>query len=146
MQQFWYKWPQHTLNTKTTKNTNYLECENIRVLELISWTNWLLRIPSSVRCKKYRDFVRFPGVEILWKGTVSYSFGRIARNYAVTVPFYKISTLGNQVKLRYFLQWWVEYIILPLRFNKLLQLSQNFGVIPNFNSAIVMYSNHSRFV
>ena len=33
-----------------------------------------------------------------------HSFGRIARNYAETVPFRKISTPGNQVKLRYFSQ------------------------------------------
>ena len=29
----------------------------------------------------------------------------IARNYAETVPFHKISTSGNSVKLRYFTQW-----------------------------------------
>ena len=33
-----------------------------------------------------------------------HSFGRLARDYGETVPFHKISTLGNQVKLRYFLQ------------------------------------------
>ena len=32
------------------------------------------------------------------------SFGRFARNYAKTVPFRKISTPENQVKLRYFSQ------------------------------------------
>ena len=36
-------------------------------------------------CKKYRNFTWFPGVE--------------------TVPFRKICTPGNQVKLRYFSQW-----------------------------------------
>ena len=35
----------------------------------------------------------------------SASFGRIARNYAETVPFHKISASENQVKLRYFSQW-----------------------------------------
>ena len=34
-----------------------------------------------------------------------HSFGRIARNYAETVPFCKICTPANQVKLRYFSQW-----------------------------------------
>ena len=33
-----------------------------------------------------------------------HSFGQLARYYAETVPFRKISTPGNQVKLRYFLQ------------------------------------------
>ena len=41
---------------------------------------------------------------ICGKGQFSHSFGRIARNYAETVPFRKISTPGNQVKLRYFSQ------------------------------------------
>ena len=31
-----------------------------------------------------------------------HSFGRIDRNYAETVPFYKISTPGDKVKLQYF--------------------------------------------
>ena len=38
------------------------------------------------------------------KGQFPHSFGRIARNYAETVPFPKISTPGNQVKLQYFSQ------------------------------------------
>ena len=33
-----------------------------------------------------------------------HSFGQIAQNYTETVPFRKISTPGNQVKLRYFSQ------------------------------------------
>ena len=37
-----------------------------------------------------------------WKARFLHSFGRIARNYAETVPFRKISIPGNQVKLRYF--------------------------------------------
>ena len=45
---------------------------------------------------------------LMWKfcGKVEFlhSFGRIARNYAETVLFSKISTPGSQVKLRYFLQ------------------------------------------
>ena len=32
------------------------------------------------------------------------SFGRIARSYTETVPFCKMATPGNQVKLRYFSQ------------------------------------------
>ena len=38
------------------------------------------------------------------KAQFPHSFGRIARNYAETVPFHKISKLRNQVKLRYFMQ------------------------------------------
>ena len=33
------------------------------------------------------------------------SLGRFTRNYLDTVPFHKISTPGNWVKLRYFTQW-----------------------------------------
>ena len=46
---------------------------------------------------------------LVWKfcGKVQFphSFGRFAGNYAEIMPFRKISTPGNQVKLRYFLQW-----------------------------------------
>ena len=54
--------------------------------------------------EKYRSFTRFPGVEILWKGTISVEFLALRQNYAETVPFRKISTPGNQVKLRHFSQ------------------------------------------
>ena len=44
----------------------------------------------------------------VWKfcGNAQYphKFGRFARNYAETMRFHKISTPGNQVKLRYFTQ------------------------------------------
>ena len=33
---------------------------------------------------------------------------RFAQNYAKTVPFHKISTPGDSVKLRYFSQWVIE--------------------------------------
>ena len=39
------------------------------------------------------------------KAQFPHSFGRIARNYAETVPFHKISTSWNYVKLRYLTQW-----------------------------------------
>ena len=39
------------------------------------------------------------------KARFPHSFGRFARNYAETLPFRKIFTPGNQVKLRYFSQW-----------------------------------------
>ena len=38
------------------------------------------------------------------KAQFSDSFGRLTRNYAETVPFHKILTPGNQVKLRCFSQ------------------------------------------
>ena len=38
------------------------------------------------------------------KAQFPHSFGRFVRNYAETVPFHKISTPGNSVKLRYFMQ------------------------------------------
>ena len=39
------------------------------------------------------------------KARFPHSFGRIARNYAETVPSHKISAPGNEVKLRYFMQY-----------------------------------------
>ena len=50
--------------------------------------------------EKYRNFTWFSGMEILRKGSF-----RIVSGDAETVPFRKISTPGNQVKLRYFSQW-----------------------------------------
>ena len=43
------------------------------------------------------------------KAQFPYSFEQFARNYTVTVPFHKICTPGNYVKLPYFLQW--EYVL-----------------------------------
>ena len=42
------------------------------------------------------------------KAQFPHSFGRFAQNYAETVPFRKISKPGNQVKLRYFSQSFLE--------------------------------------
>ena len=36
------------------------------------------------------------------KGKFPHNFGRIAQNYAETVPFHKISAPGNSVKIPYF--------------------------------------------
>ena len=70
------------------------------------YTYWLrVRNGYYEHCEKYHNFTWFPGVEILWKAQFPHSFGRIARNYAETMTFRKISTPGNQVKLRYFSQW-----------------------------------------
>ena len=46
-----------------------------------------------------------------------HSFGRFTQSYAETVPFHKISTPGNQVKLCYFPKWnfrlmWYNFLIL----------------------------------
>ena len=45
------------------------------------------------------------------KARFLHGFGRLARNYAETLPFNKISTPENQVKLRYFLQWYSLIIL-----------------------------------
>ena len=39
------------------------------------------------------------------KAQFSHSFGQIVNNYAETVPFHKIFTPGNYVKIRYFTQF-----------------------------------------
>ena len=43
------------------------------------------------------------------KAQFPHSFVRFAQNYEETVPFHKISTPLNQVKLRVFLQWSAPY-------------------------------------
>ena len=63
---------------------------------------------------------------LMWKfcgkAKFPHSFGRFARNYVESVPSRKISTSGNQVKLRYFLQWvtsadtWILLILLSAVF------------------------------
>ena len=43
---------------------------------------------------------------LVWKFCAKAQFQQsIGRNYAETVPLHKVSTPGNQVKLRHFLQW-----------------------------------------
>ena len=44
-------------------------------------------------CVKYRNFTQLPAVKILWKRS-----------------FRKISALGNKVKLRYSMQWYLLLI------------------------------------
>ena len=71
-----------TLEKWTLKETWYLAMNLRKELEIIgkkSWATskevcllwrWQTIIPP-VHCVKYRNFTQFPGVEILWKGTVS---------------------------------------------------------------------------
>ena len=55
-----------------------------------------------------KNTVISPGNFKLWKfcgkAQIPHSFGRIAKNYAESVPFRKIYTQGIQVKLQYFSQ------------------------------------------
>ena len=59
------------------------------------------------------------------KGQFPHSFRRFARNYAETVPFRKISTPGNQVKLRYFSQKHLSRPLLVFINDLLLLLAQH---------------------
>ena len=65
------------------------------------WFSWYAIISTAKNIVISPDF-------LVWKfcgmAQFPHSFGRLARNYAETVPFHKISTSGNQVKLRYFSQ------------------------------------------
>ena len=54
--------------------------------------------------ESYSSTLKIQHWKFCGKARFPHSFGRIARNYVETVPFRKISTPGNQVKLRYFLQ------------------------------------------
>ena len=60
---------------------------------------------NIVPCKKYRHLTNFLAWKFCGKAQFPHTFRRIARNYAETVPFHKISTARNQVKLQYFWQW-----------------------------------------
>ena len=50
------------------------------------------------------------------KAQFPHSFGRIAQRYAKSVPFHKISTQENYVKLLYFSQWVWFFTVLVLVF------------------------------
>ena len=58
----------------------------------------------SITVKNIIISPNFPVWKFCGKAKFPHSFGRFARNYAKTVTFHKISTPGNQVKLRYFSQ------------------------------------------
>ena len=47
------------------------------------------------------------------KAQFPHSFGRFARSYVVTVPYCKISTPGNQVKIRNFSQCYLKSSFFP---------------------------------
>ena len=54
--------------------------------------------------------------EFCGKAQFPQSFWRFAQNFSETVPFHKISTPGNYVKLRYFTQWYSGHAIFRWRF------------------------------
>ena len=59
----------------------------------------------------------------LRKGTVAAEFQAISRNYAETMPFHKIFTSGNKVKLWYFMQClWFTWCCLLIRYILILML------------------------
>ena len=53
-------------------------------------------------CKNKKSF-EYNSNKFCGKAQFLHSFGLFTLNYAKTVPFHKISTLGNYVKLRYFM-------------------------------------------
>ena len=75
---------------------------------------------------------------MVWKfcGKARHSFARFTRNFAETVPFHKISTPGNQMKLRYFMQCMYQYIEFNVMFSSLrgLCLLKYFSCFPSQQS------------
>ena len=69
-----------------------------KTTNFLKWDLWTLislrKIPKFYLISWYENFVE----------RRSFRMVSFARNYAETVPFHKISTPGNQVKLRYFTQ------------------------------------------
>ena len=62
-------------------------------------------IKKTDHCKNIAISLYFQVWKFCGKEQFPHSFWRFARNYAETVPLYKISTSGNYVKLRYFSHW-----------------------------------------
>ena len=99
-----------------------MKCPNVLILLLftLSWWRFLSYRNQSFdlmctlfKCTLFcvltaKNAVTSPEF-LVWKfcGKAQFprSFGWFARNYAETVPFRKISTPENQMKLQYFLQW-----------------------------------------
>ena len=67
--------------------------------------------PSEVTAKNTVISPDFLVCKFWGKAQFLHGFGRFAGNYAETVPFRKICTPGNQVKLRYFSQWILKCIL-----------------------------------
>ena len=61
-----------------------------------------LRIFRTQHCENTVISPDFLVSKFCGKAQFPHCFGRIARNYAETVPFHKIFKPGNQLKLRYF--------------------------------------------
>ena len=62
-------------------------------------------------------------MDILRKGTVAAEFQEISRNYVETMPFHKIFTSANKVKLWYFMQClWFTWCCLMIRYILILML------------------------
>ena len=67
--------------------------------------NTIFSLYSKSTAKNTVISLDFLVLKFCGKAQFPHSFGRIVRNYEETVLFRKISTLGNQMKLRYFSQW-----------------------------------------
>ena len=67
-------------------------------------THFCVHLSISITVKNAIISPNFLMRKFCGKAQFPHSFGRIARNYAETVLFHKISTPGNLVKLRHFMQ------------------------------------------
>ena len=61
---------------------------------------------------KCHNFTLFPGVQILWKSTVSVALQAIFLKLCQNCAFPQISTTGNEVKLHYFMLWLIKITFL----------------------------------
>ena len=99
---------------KILKNRHFLLAQSVilLVLPMEVWestmTTWLLVASLSVNfyfthCKKYRNFTQFPGVEILWKGTVSTKFlhQEIRWNYSILCSDQVYEFIKNKTQYAY---------------------------------------------
>ena len=84
----------------TDSATKYLGAE-----ELITKTIHSRDQPYHLLCKTLRKIPYFHLISWCGNFVERHRRRRIARNYAETVSFHKISTPWNYVKLRYFTQW-----------------------------------------
>ena len=97
--------------------------EHWKIVSLFWKKNWIKWIQPSVLTEENLNYHTAKNTVIspnflVWKfcrkAQFLQTFGRIARNYAETVPFHKISTPGL-VKLRYFSQCYFHQYFLNIK-------------------------------
>ena len=123
----------------------YLLVVASKVLKVLKWTKVLSVSNGNIITAK--NTVISPN-SLVWqfcgKAQFPHSFGRITRNYAEIVPFRKISTPENYVKLRYFMQCYVKMSVFGVI---LIRIFQHSDWIPRDTPYLSVFSpNAGKYV